>query len=526
MKIGIDFGTTYTKIAYLDPIGLLSEFAYPPGPSGRPYVPTAVAYRAPPKGSDLAMAGIGQAARNMAVSDSDIIFCENFKMLLPLEAADWAPVGWPTTRRSPIEVTADFLGGLIKRDTKSFLREIGKVASVVLSVPEVWHRTLGNAGIERLRQIFVDTLDLPLSHMQSEPVCAAAALAFHLAAAGTPFEGKLLICDVGGGTFDVALCAVSGNKISVLDFDGNGHAGLGTSGVMFDRNAALLAYQARHKADPAPGDPEFTMLLRAFEEAKIQRSDELADMLDLRRAGHFANGSWRFHPGYELTMEQFDTAFEPIRLGIETTLRRLEQRAAGHGNRIDRVMVVGGFGQFRPVREAIFAAIGHDPNGSSQSPLRGTERDSLAIARGAALIANNRIQTEERYPHTIALAASPIRDGLVVQPFGPEPIIVAGQEPVGDQGVTAFARSNGTPRVFEVYGSGMKSLPVLARARGEGEWLSLQVPAQALPPQGAYQIGVEIDRSNRATLLFRPVSGAQDIRYELGAYSFDLFVRD
>jgi hypothetical protein len=54
----------------------------------------------------------------------------------------------------------------------------------------------------------------------------------------------------------------------------------------------------------------------------------------------------------------------------------------------------------------------------------------------------------------------------------------------------------------------------------------LQVPAQKIPPQGAYQIGVEIDRSNRATLLFRPLSGETDIRYELGAYSLDLFVRN
>ena len=50
MKIGVDFGTTYTKIAYLDEHGKPTLFEYPKGNKAKKYIPTAIAYRQRPGG--------------------------------------------------------------------------------------------------------------------------------------------------------------------------------------------------------------------------------------------------------------------------------------------------------------------------------------------------------------------------------------------------------------------------------------------------------------------------------------------
>jgi hypothetical protein len=206
-------------------------------------------------------------------------------------------------------------------------------------------------------------------------------------------------------------------------------------------------------------------------------------------------------------------------------LGRLRERIGKKRLGIDGVMVVGGFGQFGPVRDAIAEALGKDASGRDKSVVQDTERDHLAIAHGAALIANGLIETEERYPHTIGVRASFLHDGTI-RP-GVITIIEGGKVALASHGTLAkFAEANGQPIPTELQHTGRFALPVVAKMMGLGDWVELQVPAGDLPPTGQYHIGVEIDRSQILSLLFRPAAGGQQQRYTIGRYDLDLIVRN
>jgi len=214
-KIGIDFGTTYSKIAYLDEQGSLKLFRYP-GPPGKEYIPTAVAYRTVHNRQTVS---VGEAARSDVLNHPEVRFCENFKMLLPLEAPEqWRAHGWPA-ETSPEDVTQDYLHSLLHESQFSFERLYGSIENLVVSVPEVWQRAANNPGAEALRRIVTEALRLPLDHLRSEPVCAAAYYVYRYQqdACHTGRQAfNLLVCDIGGGTFDVALCRVSGQQIDPI----------------------------------------------------------------------------------------------------------------------------------------------------------------------------------------------------------------------------------------------------------------------------------------------------------------------
>lgn len=84
MHIGIDFGTTYTKIAIFREAGGFKLFRFP-GPRGKEYIPTAVAYRRSEEGK-LELAAIGEAAVNDYLRQPGTIsLVHGFKLFLPLQ---------------------------------------------------------------------------------------------------------------------------------------------------------------------------------------------------------------------------------------------------------------------------------------------------------------------------------------------------------------------------------------------------------------------------------------------------------
>ena len=529
MRVAIDFGTTYTKLSYLDEQSQLQLFRYPAA-VGDEYVPTAVAYR---RSGALGGISIGQAARTQVLNEPNVVFCENFKMLLPLERREqWVEQGWAADA-DPAAVALDYFQQLLREDSHAFEQQVGRISGLVVSVPEVWQQTPDNRGAEAVRRIFRDELALPLQHLQSEPVCAAAYYAYRYQRAErreqrAPFIGNLLMCDVGGGTFDVALCRVEGNRITVIDFDGNGERELGLAGVSFDRQAVRLAWQEHHQSEPDLTSVDFIDALRAFERVKIERRDDLEQLLQYQRSGQdeFANDAplYRFKRQYKLTYDQVVAAFEPVRLGITQVLGRLSARAASQGHNIDRIAIVGGFGQFPLVREAILAALGvtdseldvrYDPTMHGQGE---AQQRAFAIAYGAALIANEQIETVEYYPHEIGIHG---RDGL----SGNEitvPVIRAGDMPAG-RGHIVFAKRDEKRQVFSIrneHTSG--SLPVRIRVRGEGRWKVLRTSVEQFPPRGDYHVGVKLDRSNLISLVFQPTEqGCAERVYDLGQLSFE-----
>lgn len=515
MKIGVDFGTTYSKIAFLDEQGKPVSFTYPAPPRDQKFVPTAVAYP-----SDSETPSIGESARSDTLNNTGVPLYEGFKMLLPLDqSSQWRGFGWPG-EHSPSAVTRDYFYQLLRASESSLERRYGRIESLVVSVPEVWQRK-NNPGREVLRQILLNELELPLDHLRSEPVCAAAYYAYRCKQDGRlsnePYH--LLVCDVGGGTFDVALCRVMGSEIQVLDFDGNGdEGGWGKAGSSFDRHACQIIYSQAHQGQPPdPNDQEFLDLVRAFEDQKIQQHNKVTGIITRFRGQAIMDDTPLFNlkRDYKFTLKQAIQSFELIKLGIIDVLKRVQGRSTAKGWTIDRVAIVGGFGQFPLVHDAITEALGLQNQDQKLDKILHDDR-FYAIAYGAALIANEAILPVEYYPHSLFAEAYRLMEGKV----GPVyvPLVAAGQLAKDRETPYWAQKENGDLEEFAIKEPNRNDhLPIRIRLHGDDTLYKLEsIPKVKFPPPGLYHIGLSVDKSNLGTLIFKSIHGPERREYRLG----------
>lgn len=527
MKVAVDFGTEYTKVAYLDGENQIRLFSL--GSKGdQAYIPSAVAYYSAPSGGDGV--AIGKFAHDKVADLRAVTLYEGFKLLLPVVSPDdWQKYGWQPLH-SPQEVTRDFFRLLLIEGEYSFTRQKGPIDHLIVTVPEVWQRSGNNLGAETLLRILKEELQLPVDGLLSEPICAAAHY-FHRYKEVDRRKGPLtlLINDVGGGTFDVALCRLEGPDykiIKVLDFDGNGHEGHGLAGVCFDRRATAAAYMAKNGGMLLADDsPVLSKLRREYERAKIASHDWLTRMVvsgDFDSAFEDVPILWLDHEEYTVTVGQVKEAFAPVGQGIASVLQRLKSRAVGAGNKIDRIAIVGGFGQFALVRRAILAAL--DVTNPEQdvrySQILDAEEQVNAVVRGAAHILRGDFTTKESYPHSLALrlfatVGCQIREVQVM-------LCESDQVEAGSIN-PAYARlPNGKIAVVTSHIDGLTRLPLECRLKGSEEWLQIELPEAQLPLPGKYRVGFVVDRSNLGTLIFESVEGGGSYRYRLGDVKFAL----
>jgi molecular chaperone DnaK len=513
-RIGIDFGTTYTKIAYVQD-NKLHLFRYPDPSRGRDYIPTAVAYRI---GRDGRLnISIGEAAISDALNLPNTRLATRFKLFLPIrDQARQREMGWHLDR-SPDEVVRDYFQHLLREGEFCFEKQIGPIESIVVSVPEVWQRTANNPGAEALRHILVDELKLPVDHLRSEPICAGAYYLYEYQRAESrsdrPFN--LLVCDMGGGTFDVALCKVIGNRIEVLDFDGNSEGGWGLAGACFDQEVVRSTYRAVKHEDP-PQD-KLIELIHVFEQVKIEHHDqamkEIASLIEIDdpRLDDTPLDFYTFAREYTPTLKQIRESFAPIAQGIDQVLKRLLKRIEERRLSVDRVAIVGGFGQFPLVQRAILESLGIRDymDVRFDQRLHREYRQFFAIAYGAALIAAGMVEPVEYYPHTLGIFVFQLEGGMLKEVF--LPIVEAGKMAAG-QARPLFAQ-----RAVQVQREGVTALPVGLRLGGTGQPIRFSLPPVQLPPPGTYRVGVLIDRSNMGILIFEPEKGKGERReYRLG----------
>ncbi|NCC30802.1 MAG: hypothetical protein EOM24_02115 [Chloroflexia bacterium] len=191
---------------------------------------------------------------------------------------------------------------------------------------------------------------------------------------------------------------------------------------------------------------------------------------------------------------------------------------------IDRVVLVGGFSQFPLVEEAILDCLGiQDANDRrlDQTTLNNDQR-FYAVSRGAALIANECVQIEEYYPHTLELLIHrqrPTLDQLALQ------IVEAGRMLAGRL-QPYYAQRDGKDVIIDVQQQTYGKLPVQLRLMGTGTPIGLETSMTEFPPPGRYRVGVLVDRANLGILVFDPVSGGTQCHYPLGNISPEMHLEE
>ncbi len=343
--VGIDLGTTNSVIAVM----MGSEPEIIPNAEGSRLTSSAVAFTK--DGQRL----VGQVAKRQAITNPDRTI-----LSIKREMGTGYRAEIDGKKLPPQEIAAMILQKL-KNDAEDFLGE--KIARAVVTVPAYFSDSQRQAtkdagtiaGLEVLRII-------------NEPT--AAALAYGLDKKG---EQKILVFDLGGGTFDVSLLELGDNVVEVLATSGNNRLG----GDDFDDR--IVDYVAgEFKKDQGIDLLKDRMALQRLKEAAEKAKVELSSVTstDINLPFITATEAGPKHLEISLTRARFEELTADL---VEKTMEPTRQALSDAGlepEQIDHIILVGGSTRIPAVQEAIRRLLGKEPH-------KGVNPDEV-VALGAA----------------------------------------------------------------------------------------------------------------------------------------------
>ncbi len=330
--IGIDLGTTNSCVAVMEG-GKPTVIANAEGDRTTPSVVAVTK-----EGERL----VGKVAKRQAVVNSD-----NTIMSIKREMGTNFKAKLGGKEYSPQEISAMILAKL-KADAESYIGS--PVTQAVITVPAYFNDSQRQAtkdagkiaGLEVLRII-------------NEPT--AAALAYGLDK-GENNNQKILVYDLGGGTFDVSILEIGDGVFEVLSTNGNTRLG----GDDFDNRIIDLLveeFKKQNGTDLSKDKLAMQRLKEAAEKAKIDLSATPKTTISLPFISADANGPK--HMEYELSRAKFDSLTEDlVKETIECCKRALKDAKLSTSD-INKVILVGGSTRIPAVFEAVKSFTGKDP---------------------------------------------------------------------------------------------------------------------------------------------------------------------
>ena len=344
--IGIDLGTTNSAVAVLEG----KEAKIITNPEGNRTTPSVVSFK---NGETQ----VGEVAKRQAITNPDTI--SSIKRHMG-EAGYKVDVNGKSY--TPQEISAMILQ-YIKDYAESYLGE--EVTQAVITVPAYFN--------DSQRQATKDAgkiAGLTVERIVNEPT--AAALAYGLDK--TDKDEKILVFDLGGGTFDVSILELGDGVFEVLSTNGDTHLG----GDDFD-NAIIdwlvANFKSENGIDLSSDKMAMQRLKDAAEKAKKDLSSASQAQISLPFITAGANGP--LHLETTLTRAQFNQLTEELVERTKIPVRNALKDAGLTNADIDEVILVGGSTRIPAVQEAVEAETGHKPN-QSVNP-------DEAVALGAAI---------------------------------------------------------------------------------------------------------------------------------------------
>ena len=329
--IGIDLGTTNSCVAVMEG----GEPTVITNPEGARTTPSVVAFTK--TGERL----VGQVAKRQAITNPDRTISS-----IKRDMGTDRKVTIEDKSYSPQEISAMILQKL-KSDAESYLGET--VSQAVITVPAYFSdaqrqatKDAGKiAGLEVLRII-------------NEPT--AAALAYGL---DKDNDQKIMVYDLGGGTFDVSILEIGDGVFEVLATSGNNRLG----GDDFDEkvmNYLADEFQKENGIDLRQDKMALQRLKEAAEKAKIELSGVMSTNINLPFIT--ADQSGPKHLDITLTRAQFDSlTADLVEKTMEPTRNALRDAGLSAGD-INKVLLVGGSSRIPAVQDAVQKFIGQEPH--------------------------------------------------------------------------------------------------------------------------------------------------------------------
>ena len=331
--IGIDLGTTNSCVSVMEggkPVVIANT-------EGARTTPSVVAFTK--TGERL----VGEPAKRQAVTNAD----HTISSIKRHMGSDYR-VTIDDKKYSPQEISAMILQKL-KADAESYLGE--KVSEAVITVPAYFN--------DAQRQATKDAgkiAGLDVKRIINEPT--AAALAYGL---DNENEQKIMVYDLGGGTFDVSIIEIGDGVIEVLATNGDTRLG----GDDFDNKITqyMLSEFKRTEGVDLSGDKMAMQRLReAAEKAKKELSSTTTTNINLPFITATAEGPKHFD--MNLTRAKFDELTHDL---VERTVIPVQNALRDAGlemNEISKVLLVGGSTRIPAVQDKVRQLTGKEPNKS------------------------------------------------------------------------------------------------------------------------------------------------------------------
>ncbi|MFR7590785.1 MAG: molecular chaperone DnaK [Longibaculum sp.] len=330
--IGIDLGTTNSCVSVMEN----GEAKVIANPEGLRTTASVVSF----KNGEIV---VGEAAKRQAVTNKDTVMSIKRHMGTSykehVNGKDYTPQ----------EISAMILQNL-KATAEAYLGE--SVTKAVITVPAYFN--------DAQRQATKDAgkiAGLEVERIINEPT--AAALAFGVDKLDK--EQKVLVYDLGGGTFDVSILDLADGMFEVLATAGDNHLG----GDDFDE-AVMNWIVAEFKKDQGVDLSADKMAMQRVKEAAEKAKKDLSGMMQTQISLPFisAGPAGPLHLELTLTRAKFDELTKDLVMRTEGPVRQALSDAGMSASEIDQVLLVGGSTRIPAVQESVKRLLGKEPNKS------------------------------------------------------------------------------------------------------------------------------------------------------------------
>ncbi len=345
--IGIDLGTTNSCVAVMEngePVVIANA-------EGSRTTPSVVAFQK--DGERL----VGQVAKRQAVSNPD----KTVQSIKRHMGSDYK-VAIDDKKYTPQEISAMILTKL-KKDAESYLG--GTVTDAVITVPAYFSDSQRQATKDAGKIAGLNVL-----RIINEPT--AAALSYGLDKEGK--TQKVIIYDLGGGTFDVSIMEIGDGVFEVLATHGNNMLG----GDDFDKRVMdylVAEFKAKEGIDLTGDKLAMQRLKEAAEKAKIELSGMSKTNVNLPFITADATGPK--HLDVDVTKQKFDALTEDLVAATVVPMQNAMKDAGLSYSEIDKVILVGGSTRIPAVIDEVRKVTGKEP-------FKGINPDEC-VAIGAAI---------------------------------------------------------------------------------------------------------------------------------------------
>ena len=331
--LGIDLGTTNSVVSYMQEDGKVKVI---PNPEGHNTTPSVVSFKA--NGEEI----VGDSAKRQIVTNPDTVYSIKRKM-----GSDYkVKINCINKSFTPQEISAKVLAYMKKYAEDNIGHEVKKA---VITCPAYFN--------DAQRQATKDAgtiAGLDVVRVISEPT--AAALAYGIE---NDKDQKILVFDLGGGTFDVSILDIGDGTYEVISTSGDSELG-GDDWDHAIQNWLLSEIKKETGVDLSSNKMALQRLKDESEKAKITLSSSLEAIITLPYIAMNENGPVNFET--KLTRAKFEDLTRDLLRRCEDPVRKALADAKLSASDLHEVLLIGGSTRMPCVVELVKRMLGKQPN--------------------------------------------------------------------------------------------------------------------------------------------------------------------